>query len=97
MEKFMVVCTFTSGTDMAEVMEVVAQEQEKVKELTSAGKIGALFLATRERGTVFLEVIAADSDDARQTVLSLPMSKWWDLDFYPLNAPVAREESADKS
>ena len=97
MEKFMVICTFTPGTDMAEVMGVVAQEQAKVKELTSAGKIGSLFLATRERGTVFLEVIAGDIDEARQTVLSLPMSKWWDLDLYPLNAPVAGEGAGEKS
>lgn len=87
MNPFMVVCTFAPGTDMAEVMAVVAEEQAKVAELQALGRIGAVFLATRERGTVFLEVLAESADEAHQTVLSLPMSRWWDVDVFPLNPP----------
>ena len=93
----MVVCTFTPGTDMAEVMAVVAEEQAKVAELKALGSIGAVYLSTRERGTVFLEIFAASADGARETVVSLPMSKWWDLDVFPINAPVARDSAATQS
>ncbi|CAB4876923.1 MAG: hypothetical protein F2793_05025 [Actinobacteria bacterium] len=90
MHSFMVVCTFTAGTDMAEVMTVVAEEQAKVAELKAAGRVGALYLSTLERGTVFLEIFADDADAARETVVSLPMAKWWSLDIYPINLPVQR-------
>lgn len=94
MDSFMVVCTFAPGTDMAEVMAVVAEEQAKVAELNALGSIGAVYLSTRERGTVFLEIFADDAEGARQTVMSLPMSRWWDLDLFPINAPVARDQAA---
>ena len=90
MNSFMVVCTFVAGTDMLEVMAVVADEQAKVAELKAAGQIGAVYLSTLERGTVFLEIFAVDANAARATVVSLPMAKWWDLDIYPINAPVQR-------
>ena len=97
METFMVVCTFTPGTDMAEVMALIAEEQAKVAELKELGRVGAVYLSTRERGTVFLEVFADSTEDARETVVSLPLSKWWDLDIFPINAPVARGSAADPS
>ena len=89
MQSFMVVATFRPGTDMSEVLAVVPQEQAKVAELQAAGRIGAVYLATAERGTVFLQVFADGTDDALATVTSLPMAAWWDVDVYPLNAPVA--------
>jgi muconolactone delta-isomerase len=97
METYMVVCTFATGTDMNEVMSVVAEEQAKVQELKDLGHIGALYLATRDRGTVFLEIFAADIESARIVVMSLPMSRWWDVDIYPLNEPVSREAAASKA
>jgi len=90
MDSFMVVCTFKSGTEMSEVMAVVAEEQAKVGELKAAGQIGALYLSTVTRGTVFLEIFADDEVAARDIVTSLPMAKWWDLDVFPINAPVQR-------
>lgn len=90
MNSFMVVSTFTSGTDMAEVMTVVAEEQAKVAELKSAGQIGAIYLSTVTRGTVFLEIFADNEDGARAIVTSLPMAKWWDIDIFPINIPVPR-------
>jgi muconolactone delta-isomerase len=86
----MVVSTFRPGTDMAELMQVVAEEQAKVGELKAAGKIGALYLSTVTRGTVFLEIFADDEESARATVTSLPMAKWWDIDVFPINIPVQR-------
>jgi hypothetical protein len=97
MDSFMVVCTFAPGIDMGEVMAVVAEEQSKVAELKALGSIGAVYLSTRERGTVFLEIFAENADGARETVVALPMSKWWDLDIFPINAPVARDLDASQS
>ena len=86
----MVVSTFKPGTDMAEVMTVVAEEQTKVAELKAAGQVGALYLSTVTRGTVFLEIFADDEEGARAIVTSLPMAKWWDIDVFPINIPAPR-------
>ena len=72
---------------MSEVFAVVAEEQAKASELQNAGKIGAIYLATLSRGTVFIETIAMTEEDAIATMKSLPMSVWWDIDVYPLAAP----------
>ncbi|CAB5042584.1 MAG: hypothetical protein F2923_08085 [Actinobacteria bacterium] len=86
MNPFMVVCTYQPNTDMAEVVKVIPQEQAIAKSLQEAGRLGAIHLAL-PRGTVFLEVFAHDLDAAQATVLELPMSKWWDLDIFPLVRP----------
>lgn len=83
----MVVATFKPGTDIADVMAVVPQEQARVADLQSEGKMGAVYLATAARQTVFLETFADSSDAALATVETLPMAAWWDLDVYPLNPP----------
>ena len=87
MESFMVVCTFKQGTEMSDVYAVVAEEQAKAAELQSAGKIGAIHLATLSRGTVFIEAFAATLEEATSTIQSLPMAIWWDIDVFPLSAP----------
>ncbi len=89
MTSFIVVATFKAGTNMAEVMAVVPQEQARIDELQDQGRIGALYLATAARQTVFLEAFADSADDAIATVETLPMARWWDLDVYPLNARAA--------
>ena len=88
MRAFMVICTFKEGTDMAEVMSVVAEEQAQVAALTAEGRVGSLHLSLA-RGTVFIEAFADDEGDAGETVRTLPMARWWDLDVYPLSAPPA--------
>ena len=62
------------------------QEQAIAKSLQEAGRLGAIHLALL-RGTVFLEIFAHDLAAAQVTVLELPMSKWWDLDVFPLVRP----------
>ena len=88
MDEFMVRCTFEEGTVMSDVYAVVAEEQAAVERLTAAGRVGDIRLSLA-RGTVFIQVFARDADDAADTVSSLPMSKWWDLDVYPIAAPSA--------
>ena len=83
----MVVATFKDGTDMREVFAVVAEEQAHVKVLEEQGRLGQIFLSL-SRGTVFLQTFAGSEEQARDTVLSLPMAKWWNLDVFPLGAPV---------
>lgn len=87
MDAFMVVATFQEGTDMREVFAVVAEEQARVKALEDEGRVGHLYLSLA-RGTVFIQTFAQSDDEARDTVLSLPMAKWWNLDVFPLGAPV---------
>jgi len=90
----MVVATFKPGTNMAEVLAVVAEEQARVAELEADGRLGALYLATAARQTVFLEVHARTDAEARSTVESLPMARWWDLDVFPLNPPAEGSKPA---
>ena len=89
MPAFMVICTFREGTDMGEVMSVVEAEQAQVAALSADGRIGALHLSLA-RGTVFIETFADDVDEATDTVRTLPMAAWWDLDVFPLGAPPVR-------
>jgi len=82
----MVICTFRANTDMAEAFAVRDAEQAAALELQAAGMLGTIRLALT-RGTVFLEVRAADDAGARAIVEQLPMARWWDLDVYPLAIP----------
>lgn len=88
MRSFMVVATFKPDTNMDDVLAVVPQEQARLSELQSEGRIGALYLSTASRQTVFLETFGETDDDAVAAVTALPMARWWDLDVFPLNAPV---------
>ena len=89
MTTHIVVSTFRPGTDMRDVFAVVDQERAQVAALVADGRLGSVHLSP-ERGTVFLEIFAEDAATARATVASLPMAKWWELDIYPINAPVQR-------
>ena len=82
----MVVATFRDGTDMAEVFAVVAEERARVAELQQEGRLASVHLAP-ERGTVFIETTSPDAIAAAETVRSLPMAQWWDLDVFTLSAP----------
>ncbi len=86
MSEFMVVCTFKEGTNMAEVMSVVAEERSAVADLQAAGRLGAVKLATPQ-GKVFLQVHADDAASALSTVEALPMAAWWNIEVYAIVAP----------
>lgn len=87
MKPFMVMATFRPGTNMDVVIPHVGAERVRVAELESEGKLAAVYLANNERQTVFLVVNAGTVEEATATVATLPMSAWWDLDVFPLNAP----------
>ena len=84
---YMVLASFKEGTDMSEVLSIVAEEQQRVAQLQNEGRLGAVYLATATRKTVFLEVFATDLADAASTVRTLPMAQWWNIDVFELNAP----------
>lgn len=86
----MVICTFREGTDMADVFAVVDEEQRRVADLVAEGRVGSIRLSLA-RATVFIETFAADESDALATVHSLPMSRWWDLDVFPIAAEPSGE------
>jgi muconolactone delta-isomerase len=87
-DEFMVICTFKQATVMSEVFAVVAEEQAAVARLSAEGRLGDIRLSLG-RGTVFIVAFAADADEAASTVGSLPMAKWWDIDVFPIAAPVS--------
>jgi muconolactone delta-isomerase len=82
----MVIAAFKTGTNMSEVMAVVAEERAQVRVLASEGRIGSIHISL-PRQTVFLEIFADDEAAAEATVMTLPMSEWWTLDIYPTPAP----------
>ena len=86
LDEFMVMCRFREGTVMSEVFAVVGEEQAAVAALVAQGRVGDIRLSLA-RGTVFIVVFAGSPDEAKATVGSLPMAKWWDLDVYPIAAP----------
>lgn len=90
MDAFMVVCTFKEGTVMDDVFAVVAEEQAQVAALEAEGRVGPVGLSLA-RGTVFITTFAEGADSAAATIGTLPMSKWWDLDVFPLAVPAPPE------
>lgn len=86
MSEFMVVCTFKPGTDMKDVMAVVAEERSAVADLQAAGSLGEIKLAT-PHGKVFIQAFADDLDTARANIETLPMARWWDIEVYPIVQP----------
>jgi len=93
MSAFIVICTFKPDTEMTEVFAVVAEEMAQVKALEAEGRLGSVHLSLA-RGTVFIEVFALDEILAIETVASLPMAKWWDLDVYQIQAPAIADGAA---
>jgi len=93
MKSFMVMASFRPGTNMDDVLVHVGAEQARVAELESEGKLAAIYLATAERQTIFLVINAITADEATAIVTTLPMSAWWDLNVFPLNAPAVPKGS----
>ena len=86
MQTFMVVATFSPQDDLPKMNAVVAEEVAQVRALTAEGRLGAVHISPTH-GRVFLEVHANDETEARATVESLPMAKWWAIDAYPTMGP----------
>lgn len=86
MTTYIVIATFKPNTEMQEVFAVVKEEQAQVVVLRNAGQLGAIHISM-VRSTVFLEIFAPDETQAIAIATSLPMSRWWNLDPYPIVEP----------
>jgi muconolactone delta-isomerase len=83
---FIVVASFSPESDLPQMNAVIAEEVARVTALTAEGRLGAVHISPL-RGRVFLETRAADEAEARATIETLPMARWWDLDVYPTMGP----------
>lgn len=83
MKTFIVLCRFRPNTDMTAVAPLLPAERAQVDVLRAEGRLGALFVSL-ERGTVFLEVRAADAAGAEEAARTLPLARFWDLDTFPI-------------
>ena len=86
MDTFMVVAAFKPDTDMRDVLAVVKDDLAQVAVLRAEDRVGSIHISLA-RGTTFFEIFASDEGTAKATVETLPMSKWWDLDIYPITPP----------
>jgi muconolactone delta-isomerase len=86
MNSYMVVAKFKPNTNMKDVFAVQAEEMAQVAVLKKEGRLGSLSISV-PRQTVFLQVFAPGETEAHETVNTLPMAKWWDLDVYPTPEP----------
>ena len=85
MATFIAVASF-SETDLPLIRAVIDEEVAQVRVLTAEGRLKAVHVSPT-RGRVFLEVIAESEDEARATVETLPMARWWEIEVYPTMGP----------
>lgn len=91
MNAFLVMARFRPGTEMHEVYAVVEEEKAQALALRDQGRVGAIHISS-PRQTVFIETFADDEAGAQATVETLPMSRWWDLDVFPVTLPPSAEQ-----
>lgn len=91
MSPFIVMARFRPGTDMQEVYAVAPAEKAQVLALRDEGRIGTVHISL-PRQTVFIETFADDEAAALETVETLPMARWWDLDCFPITQPTIPDD-----
>jgi muconolactone delta-isomerase len=89
-QTFMVVATIREDTDFARFAALRADEEKQLGVLRSEGKIGAHHVAPARRAT-FIEVMAADEKQVEETLTTLPLAQFFDVDIYPTTPPDAAE------
>ncbi|MCY1143596.1 cupin domain-containing protein [Actinoplanes sp. Pm04-4] len=85
-QTYMVVGTLRADTDPAEFNALREDEQRQLGALRSEGRIGAHHISPARRAT-FVEVIAADEKEAKETLESLPFARFFEAEFYPTTPP----------
>jgi muconolactone delta-isomerase len=86
MSSFIVMARFLPDTDMQDVYAVAKEEKAQVVALREQGRLGSVHISG-PRQTVFIETFADDEGAALETVGTLPMARWWDLDCFPVTMP----------
>lgn len=87
---FMAIVTFSPETDLPQMNAVIEEEIVQVRVLTAAGRLGAVHISPA-RGRAFLEVRGENELAALNTVKSLPMAKWWQIELFPTMTPSTQE------
>jgi hypothetical protein len=82
----MVVARFKNGVTQEEIRELIPAEQAQAKILEDKGLLGLIKVAMPQR-TVFLEAFALDETELASTIASLPLAKFWDLEFFVTTPP----------
>jgi muconolactone delta-isomerase len=88
----MVLATVRHDTDFAQFAALQAAEQQQLEVLRSEGRIGAHYVAPARRAT-FIEVIAVDEKQVEDTLATLPLAQFFDLDIYATTPPDAAESA----
>ena len=81
-QPFMVVATFHPDADFAALQEILPDEERQIALLRSQGRMGAVHMSFARR-TAFAEILATDEKDVAETVATLPLSRFVDIDVYP--------------
>jgi muconolactone delta-isomerase len=80
---FMVVATVRAGTDFAALAALMPAERSQIAALRAQGRLGAVHFSSA-RLTAFAEVTAIDEEQVGQTIATLPFSRFFDTDVYPV-------------
>jgi len=91
---FMVVATFKEGVQMNEIQALIPDEKLRANELQAIGTLGEIKISMPKR-TTFIEAHAADELSAMESILSLPMSKLWNIEIFPTTPPAGVRSSSD--
>jgi hypothetical protein len=87
---FMMVGTLRADTDLAEFNALREDEQKRLDVMRSEGKVGAHYVSLARQAT-FIEIIAADEEEAAEMLKTLPFARFFDADVYPTAPPDAAE------
>ena len=91
MATYIAVASFSPENDLPSMSAVIAEEVAHVRALTAEGRLKAVHVSPM-RGRVFLDVIAESEDEARATVETLPMARWWEIEVYPTMGPPDQQD-----
>lgn len=83
---FMVFAILRDDTDPAEFAALREDEHQQLEVLRKAGRVGAHYVSRVRRAT-FMEVFAADEEQAAATLATLPYARFFDADIYPTIPP----------
>ena len=85
-QTFMVFATLRADTDFAEFSALRQDEQKRLEELRSEGRVGAHYVSPA-RGATFVEIIGADEKEVAETLETLPFARFFDAEVYPTTPP----------
>ncbi len=86
----MVVGVIREDADMAQLAALRDDEHKQLDLLRQERKVGAHYVSPTRRAT-FVEIFAADEQEAAETLSTLPFAQFFTIDVYPTVLPDAAE------